>query len=181
MHRASRVVPISAAGSQAGSAISRLHTAAHGCKGGTAVCPYLSGMLSTTSLSLRMSHHRTCPSVDTVSASLPVLDCSQAKSNTGSLQTHTTARGIFSYVLASPCHAWCWGPETFVSMYRPDVRLHMLRCGNGCGAIAACVALRGEAVHMCQLQQQGSCLVAVDRAVQGKGWANSSSCSSRNC
>jgi len=41
---------------------------------------HLSGMFSTASDILRMSHHSTIPSVETVIASVPVLDCSQARS-----------------------------------------------------------------------------------------------------
>lgn len=42
--------------------------------------------LSVGSPSFRMSHHSTLPSVETDMHSVPVLDCSQAKSYTGSLQ-----------------------------------------------------------------------------------------------
>lgn len=41
---------------------------------------------SVGSPSFLISHHNTLPSVDTDMHSVPVLDCSQAKSYTGSLQ-----------------------------------------------------------------------------------------------
>lgn len=48
--------------------------------------PTLSCRFSKGSASLRTSHQRTMPSVDTLMHSLPVLLCSQAMSYTGSLQ-----------------------------------------------------------------------------------------------
>ena len=52
--------------------------------------PTLRSRFSRGSASLRMSHHSTWPSEDTVISSDPVLDCSQAMSYTGSL--HATHR-----------------------------------------------------------------------------------------
>lgn len=73
--------------------VSPLHTCipcTHTCVRARVVA-YLRGIDSTASLSFLMSHHSTLPSVDTVIASLPVLDCSQATSYTGSLRIHTPA------------------------------------------------------------------------------------------
>ena len=56
--------------------------------------PTLRSRFSRGSASLRMSHHRTWPSEDTVISSDPVLDCSQDMSYTGSLH------------ITSGSHAW---------------------------------------------------------------------------
>ena len=61
----------------------------------------LSVRVSVGSPSFLMSHHSTLPSVDTDMHSVPVLDCSQAKSYTGSLQTNSACYCSFLVVFYS--------------------------------------------------------------------------------
>lgn len=78
---------------------------------------HLSGKLSTASLSFLISHHRAEPSVDTVMASLPVLDCSHAKSYTGSLQQWHRHTSVVTWQ-----HRMCYFHRTAASRLQSEAQ-----------------------------------------------------------